>query len=485
MDQYREETLRPKSVTIAIWLLYANLVISAFKSYLVLPMVPKIPNVLIYTLPFFVLFLFLIYKIKTGRNWARITFLVISYVHILYIIYLSFQIFIINAPFYLYASFGIVQPVLIIIAFILLFQKPSSQWFMQMDPNPRDNRLSHKMIIFSPICIILSWLTIPIFFDFGFGFFVFFWFMRLWIIFLKQRYYKTATLFFCSSAYILLSLIFFIAGVRSYYNETATLSLPSGIHKPAIFHRMLDPDLRCYRTWEGPTVCGTGLSLSGLDLFDIPQELAVKTMFKLFGPMKGSYTGYYPNYEGTAHLLKTKTTQSFNYSSQENFDQIPSDLQKVYFSSSDLQYSIRMIHAFTLRESKNSQKTELEDHKEMEYVEVKYVFLNPRALLIGNQAVRILYDREIGKIIVGHYSGAPEKANSGSVNIETKPSGAKIFVDGTELGTAPDIIRYIRAGKHKFEIKNEGFKEFVKIINVVDGEEIMLKAILHPIEFTS
>jgi len=351
-----------------------------------------------------------------------------------------------------------------------------------MNPKPRDNRLSYKMIISSPICIILSWLTIPFFFQFGI--FVFLWFMGLLIIFLKQRYYKIATLFFCSSAYILLSLIFFISGVRSYYNETATLSLPSGIHKPAIFPRMvLDPDLRCYRTWEGSPMCGT--MLYGLELFEIPQVLAVETMFKLFGPMKGSYTGYYPNYEGTAHLLKNKTAQSFNYSPQENSDQIPSDLQEIYFSSKHFQDFLRTIHKFTLIESKNSQKTELEDHKEMEHVEVKYVFLNPRALLIGNQAVRILYDKEIGKIIVGHYSGAPQKANSGSVNIETKPSGAKIFVDGTELGTAPDIIRYIRTGKHKFEIKNEGFKEFVRIINVVAGEEIMLKAILHPIEFTS
>jgi len=58
-------------VTNAIWLLYASLAISAFKSFLVLS---NVPNVLIYILPFFVLFLFLIYKIKTGRNWARIIF---------------------------------------------------------------------------------------------------------------------------------------------------------------------------------------------------------------------------------------------------------------------------------------------------------------------------------------------------------------------------------------------------------------------------
>jgi hypothetical protein len=72
---------------------------------------------------------FFIHKIWKGRDWARITFLV------LYIIGIPFAVFtllqpLMDRPFY--GVLGIGQAVLQLVALVFLFQKSSSEWFKQM-----------------------------------------------------------------------------------------------------------------------------------------------------------------------------------------------------------------------------------------------------------------------------------------------------------------------------------------------------------------
>jgi len=65
--------------------------------------------------------------IGKGRNWARITFLVVFIIGIPFLpVFLNFD----KDPFSALISIG--QTVLQIIALIFLFQKPSSNWFMEM-----------------------------------------------------------------------------------------------------------------------------------------------------------------------------------------------------------------------------------------------------------------------------------------------------------------------------------------------------------------
>jgi hypothetical protein len=62
-----------------------------------------------------------IYMIGKGKNWARITFLVLN---------------IINIPFtFPFELFDIVQLVVVTAAVVLLFQETSSNWFRQMKQN--------------------------------------------------------------------------------------------------------------------------------------------------------------------------------------------------------------------------------------------------------------------------------------------------------------------------------------------------------------
>jgi hypothetical protein len=75
-----------------------------------------------------VMFLF-IYMIGRGRNWARITYFVLIIVGIPVYVLTFLQSYPANP---IYGLLGIGQTVIDIIALVLLFQKPSSNWFREM-----------------------------------------------------------------------------------------------------------------------------------------------------------------------------------------------------------------------------------------------------------------------------------------------------------------------------------------------------------------
>ncbi|MDP6924569.1 MAG: PEGA domain-containing protein [Candidatus Scalindua sp.] len=73
------------------------------------------------------------------------------------------------------------------------------------------------------------------------------------------------------------------------------------------------------------------------------------------------------------------------------------------------------------------------------------------------------------------------RAITGSINIESNPSEATIFLDGKEVSTTPDTITHATIGIHEIEVKMEGHAEWKKKINVKQGKEIALNAVLHPV----
>ena len=75
------------------------------------------------------------------------------------------------------------------------------------------------------------------------------------------------------------------------------------------------------------------------------------------------------------------------------------------------------------------------------------------------------------------YLGA-EVSTYGSIRVESEPSGAKIYVDGSHLGTTPDVIRYMKPGQHKVEVVMDGYKEWSRRLDVKAGEDNSLRAIL-------
>ena len=133
MDQVQSS--RPKIVGIAVTILYVTLGVSCLNIFMQVLLEPNpilrkhwLSNIWINLLDIGI-FLLIVYKISKGRNWARITFLVFFIVGSILEAPQLFQ----NL---LQISFtgliSIVISVIEIIALVMLFQKPSSDWFILM-----------------------------------------------------------------------------------------------------------------------------------------------------------------------------------------------------------------------------------------------------------------------------------------------------------------------------------------------------------------
>jgi hypothetical protein len=141
-----EKENRPYRVSVAVTLLWIVVVLTVIKDILTFQLSLKVAN--IYGLEggmgmswFFIIFFtylfmaFFIYKIGQGRNWARLTFLVLFIIGVVYTGYNSIG----SAMFYLSGAMGIIgvifgavviiEIILQLIALVFLFQKSSSDWF--------------------------------------------------------------------------------------------------------------------------------------------------------------------------------------------------------------------------------------------------------------------------------------------------------------------------------------------------------------------
>lgn len=148
------ELSRPKRVLVAITLLYAALgigvtriVLDLYSVYLItgppwlMTMVNKtgitwlLPIVLLLSaLVTFTLLLVLIYLIGQGKNWARISFLVLWLIGILlFLSAIPLRRFLAAHP--ISGMFALLQYVFQVVALVLLFQNESSRWFRKsVDP---------------------------------------------------------------------------------------------------------------------------------------------------------------------------------------------------------------------------------------------------------------------------------------------------------------------------------------------------------------
>ncbi len=126
---------RPKEVTIAVILLCLLMATGFIQLILNASMLLKIapPAFIAFTVSAFLgIGILLTYMIWNGRNWVRITFLVLFIIGTPFSILQTLQILIV-APISGLLNIGGI--VIQIIALILLFQKPSSDWFKEMKVN--------------------------------------------------------------------------------------------------------------------------------------------------------------------------------------------------------------------------------------------------------------------------------------------------------------------------------------------------------------
>lgn len=78
--------------------------------------------------------------------------------------------------------------------------------------------------------------------------------------------------------------------------------------------------------------------------------------------------------------------------------------------------------------------------------------------------------------VIGGTAAAPgDAAGTGSVAIESSPSGAEIYVDGNFVGQTPATLR-LAAGAHRIEVRAAGRPSWTKNIDVLKDSQVSLRA---------
>ena len=66
----------------------------------------------------------------------------------------------------------------------------------------------------------------------------------------------------------------------------------------------------------------------------------------------------------------------------------------------------------------------------------------------------------------------------GSLNIESTPDFAKIYVDGKPMGETPNFISQLLIGEHELKLTKEGYADYKETITIVKGERKQVQATL-------
>jgi hypothetical protein len=76
----------------------------------------------------------------------------------------------------------------------------------------------------------------------------------------------------------------------------------------------------------------------------------------------------------------------------------------------------------------------------------------------------------------------PDRAESegfvGSIVVETRPTTARVFIDGREAGRTPLVVPNVRAGSHVVRIELDGHRTWTSSVRVVAGERRRVTASL-------
>ena len=70
----------------------------------------------------------------------------------------------------------------------------------------------------------------------------------------------------------------------------------------------------------------------------------------------------------------------------------------------------------------------------------------------------------------------------GSIDIESSPSGAKVYLDSEYIGTSPRTIEDVSPGSHKITISSAGYTDYTKWVTVKAASTVSVSADLNQIE---
>ncbi len=85
----------------------------------------------------------------------------------------------------------------------------------------------------------------------------------------------------------------------------------------------------------------------------------------------------------------------------------------------------------------------------------------------------------------GVTTSATQSEGENSIFFETNPSGATIYLDGNEIGTAAFTYKTDMDGSHAVRVKKIGYEDYEDRVNIVEGQRTRFYAQLNPLASTS
>jgi hypothetical protein len=72
----------------------------------------------------------------------------------------------------------------------------------------------------------------------------------------------------------------------------------------------------------------------------------------------------------------------------------------------------------------------------------------------------------------------PDGTAVGALDINSRPPGAQVFLDGTLVGTTPFVSMRVGAGRHAVRIERSGYREWASSVWIVQGGRNRITAAL-------
>jgi hypothetical protein len=136
--------------------------------------------------------------------------------------------------------------------------------------------------------LALAWVTVALFWPLG---------GVVWLasaVYLVIRRRRWAAISLALSPYVALSMMSLFLGFFGYVNGTARFRY---FGLPGCEFSNLDSDYRVYRS-------SSGCIVDGSEIFtQTPNNFAIRTLVRAFGPMRGVYTGPYPDKDEAANAI--------------------------------------------------------------------------------------------------------------------------------------------------------------------------------------
>lgn len=95
--------------------------------------------------------------------------------------------------------------------------------------------------------------------------------------------------------------------------------------------------------------------------------------------------------------------------------------------------------------------------------------------------IKLSRTNSLAAIGINLFSGSDGLITStilGSVSVRSRPSGAKVLIDGKNVGVTPLVIDEVGVGNYEVQINLEGYKSWIDTIEVVESKQIDVAASL-------